>query len=106
MDAMRKVQKNYGPAFALARKLKEYNLQQFSEQKQVDKFIEIIFGFSPQVKIINKNKEPQKFNSISFCISTNGKKESVTKMQIRSILNNIKNIIDNKKNTFFELNNN
>ena len=90
MDAMRKVQKNYGPAFALARKLKEYNLQQFSEQKQVDKFIEIIFGFSPQVKIINKNKEPQKFNSISFCISTNGKKESVTKMQIRSILNNIK----------------
>ena len=88
-DAMRKMQKNYGSALAPARKLKEHILEEFKEEKQIEKFIEIIFGFSPQTKIVNKNKEPQKFNSISFCISTNGKKESITKMQIKSILNNI-----------------
>lgn len=43
MDAMRKVQKNHGGASATARKLKEYILEEFSEEKQKQKMLDI-FG--------------------------------------------------------------
>jgi glycosyltransferase involved in cell wall biosynthesis len=52
MDAMRKVQKSYGGAFATARKLKEHILEEFTEQKQVNKFIEILNGKSDGTEII------------------------------------------------------
>lgn len=42
MDCMRKVQKNHGSALAPARKLKEHILEEFAEQKQVQKFINIL----------------------------------------------------------------
>jgi glycosyltransferase involved in cell wall biosynthesis len=44
MEGMRKVQRNYGSVLAPARKLKDYILQEFKEEKQVDKFIEVLNG--------------------------------------------------------------
>ena len=41
MDAMRKVQKNYGAALAPARKLKEHILEEFAEEKQIQKMINV-----------------------------------------------------------------
>jgi glycosyltransferase involved in cell wall biosynthesis len=52
MDAMRKVQKNYGAALAPARKLKEYILEEFAEQKQVQKFVQVLNGKSDGTEII------------------------------------------------------
>lgn len=42
MDAMRKVQKNHGAALAQARKLKEHVIEEFAEQKQIEKFIKLL----------------------------------------------------------------
>jgi glycosyltransferase involved in cell wall biosynthesis len=44
MDAMRKVQKNHPAALATARKLKEYVLEEFAENKQKQKFVECMEG--------------------------------------------------------------
>ena len=44
MDAMRKVQKNHPAALATARKLKEHVLEEFSEAKQKQKFVECMEG--------------------------------------------------------------
>ena len=89
-DSMRAVLKNHAMLITKAKKLQEYIKQEFSEEKQKEKFVESILGYSVRKNSL-KNIEPKSFNSISFCVSTNGKKEETTKMQIKSILNNIKN---------------
>jgi glycosyltransferase involved in cell wall biosynthesis len=87
--AMREMVKNLPPQVSTAKKLQEHVLKTFTEETVLKQFAESVLGRSFQ-SILNNSvkKNPKSFDSISFCISTNGKKTEITEMQIRSILNN------------------
>jgi glycosyltransferase involved in cell wall biosynthesis len=78
MDGMRKVIKNHQSALSAAKKLKEHILQEFKEEKQIQKFL-TNFGVSL------KNKNSNQITGISFCIPTNGKRIEKTIKTIKSI---------------------
>ena len=77
--SLREIKKNYGAAKSKATKLRKYVNEKFTEDKQFDKFVEVLgFGKEPVI-------EPEKIKGISFCIPTNGERKEKTSLLVQSI---------------------